>query len=366
MTSMGRRTHFDFLDFLRGVAAIAVFLLHWFEGVGYSYFHYSNLAVDFFFMLSGFVIAYSYEDKLRQGLPFRTFIVYRVIRLYPLILLGITLGAIRMLAQIWLVSGAEQTIAGLSRDIFLNVFMIPSTFIFDNQNQMFPLDIALWSLFYEFIAYILYAVGGYRLSRLSLLAISLLTGFIVWPWLQALSGHDESYLIFADKTRNATLYGFGRMLLSFSLGIIAFKSRRLFSAPLYLGPVITIGIFAFFAVPAGYVSAYSCMLIYVLIFPAVLLVGSNIDLSGSCRRVAVIFGDLSYPLYVLHTPITWSLGWMLKKVSPYFPFEYVYWGLAVIPATIIISMIAFVYYDRPVRQYLKKLYVRQNAILATP
>src|SRR5688572_5964759 len=90
---MSGKPHFETLDGLRGVAALAVLVAHASAILlGESVVPRQLLAVQFFFMLSGFVMAYSYEQKLLFGMPFRDFILRRVIRLYPMILLGALLG----------------------------------------------------------------------------------------------------------------------------------------------------------------------------------------------------------------------------------------------------------------------------------
>jgi hypothetical protein len=90
------RSHrFHLLDGLRGFAAILVVLYHmppylqrWFACPN------AFLAVDFFFCLSGFIIAYSYEDRILRGMSFRDFCSSRLIRLYPLYFLGSLFGLI--------------------------------------------------------------------------------------------------------------------------------------------------------------------------------------------------------------------------------------------------------------------------------
>jgi peptidoglycan/LPS O-acetylase OafA/YrhL len=56
--------------------------------------HMAYLAVDFFFLLSGFVIAHAYEKRLASDLGFKTFAVQRVIRLYPMYIMGLLLALI--------------------------------------------------------------------------------------------------------------------------------------------------------------------------------------------------------------------------------------------------------------------------------
>ncbi len=88
----GEKSHFELLDGLRGVAALAVVVLHSWKSRGIA--PNGHLAVDFFFLLSGFVIAYAYEDRILAGMPLKEFFVRRLIRLYPMIFVGAAGGVV--------------------------------------------------------------------------------------------------------------------------------------------------------------------------------------------------------------------------------------------------------------------------------
>ena len=82
------KPHYELLDGLRGVAALVVIWYHVFEGFAASpvdqRFNHGYLAVDFFFILSGFVVGYAYDDRWkRRTLSFGGFIKRRLIRLHP-------------------------------------------------------------------------------------------------------------------------------------------------------------------------------------------------------------------------------------------------------------------------------------------
>ena len=112
--SVKEKVHFHSLDGLRGVAAIVVVIYHVFEGYQFvgdkQYIEFMNhgyLAVDFFFMLSGFVIGYAYDDRLSGGMSIWSFFKRRLVRLHPMLVVGTILG----LFHIWCVglsSGMEN------------------------------------------------------------------------------------------------------------------------------------------------------------------------------------------------------------------------------------------------------------------
>lgn len=97
------KPHYELLDGLRGVAALLVVWYHLFEAFATSpvdqRFNHGYLAVDFFFLLSGFVIGYAYDERWGRGLRMRDFIKRRLIRLHPMVVLGALLGAAAFFVQ---------------------------------------------------------------------------------------------------------------------------------------------------------------------------------------------------------------------------------------------------------------------------
>ncbi len=147
------RQTFDTLNGMRGVAALAVATMHiqWFlKGLHPAI---VSVAVDFFFVLSGFVIAYSYESKLRCGYRRRDFLLARFIRLYPLFFLGLVVGAISKALYAF-----PQDPVTYWGNVGFNLFMLPYPLAYPQEfDDLFPLNFPAWSLFYELIAYTLFA-----------------------------------------------------------------------------------------------------------------------------------------------------------------------------------------------------------------
>ena len=84
------------LDGLRGVASLVVVAFHLFEAHAASHadqiINHGYLAVDFFFVLSGFVIGYAYDDRWGR-MTYRDFFKRRLIRLHPMVVMGMLIGA---------------------------------------------------------------------------------------------------------------------------------------------------------------------------------------------------------------------------------------------------------------------------------
>lgn len=97
------KPHYELLDGLRGVAALLVIWYHVFEGFAASpmdqKFNHGYLAVDFFFILSGFVVGYAYDDRWGRSLTAKGFIKRRLIRLHPMVIAGAVLGTASFFIQ---------------------------------------------------------------------------------------------------------------------------------------------------------------------------------------------------------------------------------------------------------------------------
>ena len=124
------KPHYELLDGLRGVAALVVMWYHVFEGFATSPidqgFNHGYLAVDFFFILSGFVIGYAYDDRWKRSLTTREFFKRRLIRLHPMVIMGVVLGAITYWVQgceRW--DGSHVATSVVMLAMLLNLFLIP-------------------------------------------------------------------------------------------------------------------------------------------------------------------------------------------------------------------------------------------------
>ena len=179
------KPHYAALDGLRGVAAVMVVLFHMFEGSARDFqFHtdqiinHGYLSVDFFFMLSGFVIGYAYDNRWKT-MTTGEFIKRRLIRLQPMVAIGAVIGALIFYFQgcsVWDVS--QVTVISLLVATFVNVLLIPSPpgLEIRGLGEMYPLNGPSWSLFFEYIGNLLYALFIRKLSTRSLAALVILAG----------------------------------------------------------------------------------------------------------------------------------------------------------------------------------------------
>ena len=179
------KPHYELLDGLRGVAAFLVIWYHVFEGFATSpidqRFNHGYLAVDFFFILSGFVIGYAYDDRWKTSMTIKDFIKRRLIRLHPMVVMGAVLGAITFYIQgceKW--DGTQVSISMLMLAMLLNLFLIPaipgSGHEVRGNGEMYPLNGPSWSLFFEYIGNLLYALFIRRMSTKALTVLVIFAG----------------------------------------------------------------------------------------------------------------------------------------------------------------------------------------------
>ncbi|CAL4869854.1 hypothetical protein MMA231_04146 (plasmid) [Asticcacaulis sp. MM231] len=359
-----KRQHFLALDLLRGIAALAVIFLHWLEGNGNPWFHNSHLAVDFFFILSGFVMAYSYTDRLKAGLGLGRFLILRLIRLYPLIIIGILLGFVRFALKTMATHDPSMPMSWLVVKMVQNLFMIPN-FQDGLSADMFILNLALWSLFFEFLAYILFGLFMYRSSLVVLLAIAIVGGIGVWGWMVQEFGPVKATLPWLEFEKLGYVSGFSRVMLSFTMGLLTFEVFKRMPRTLKVnGWIYAAVLFVFLSLPVGALPVNLVFLILVLGFPALIVLAAMAYIPDRGQKLATLFGDLSYPLYVVHTPILWTLSGLFKILHLNVPFSEIGYGVVILPCAILASYLAFKFYDEPVRAYLTKLYKQANPQVA--
>ena len=223
------KAHYELLDGLRGVAALMVIWYHIFEGFATSpmdqRFNHGYLAVDFFFILSGFVIGYAYDDRWKTTMTQKEFFKRRLIRLHPMVVMGAVLGAITFCIQgceQW--DGTRVSISMVMVAMLLNLFLIPAVPgtgpEVRGNGEMYPLNGPSWSLFFEYIGNIMYALFIRRMSTKALMALIVLAGiglasFAIFNF----SGAGHLGVGWTMEEYNL-IGGFLRVLFSFSMGLL--------------------------------------------------------------------------------------------------------------------------------------------------
>jgi peptidoglycan/LPS O-acetylase OafA/YrhL len=211
--------HYLALDGLRGVAAIGVVTYHicGYFRLGFAPAH-AYLAVDFFFMLSGFVIAHAYDRRLASGFGVLGFLAVRLVRLYPLVLLGLAIGTALFLMRA--VSTHEMRAGSVLLAAATNALLLPSPALTYLRPWAFPTDTPLWSLAFELWVNILYAATFKFTPRAGLMAALAVGGvLVVWTSL-AFGGLNVGY------AWHDFYLGGARVLFPFLMGVLLARRLR--------------------------------------------------------------------------------------------------------------------------------------------
>lgn len=283
------------LDGLRGIAAIAVMLYH--AGNVFQVhtpFYRSYLFVDIFFILSGFVLTLAAEPRLRQGQPARVFIVRRVRRLWPMIVVGALFGAIATgLTQGWKDVAVLLVMAALVMPSFWHSWLV------------FPLNGSQWSLLHELVANVAHAVFLRRLGERGLLAVI------------ALSAAANAWTIWytdcncVGPVTYTFQLSFPRVIFSYTLGIWFARrwSQRAWRPTVswqmcLFSPVVLAMALAYVAFPKGAGDA----LFAFVVFPVLFWLAATADVPARAVPALMRLGAISFPLYAVHLPILTLFG----------------------------------------------------------
>ena len=368
------KPHYALLDGLRGVAALLVVWYHVFEGFQFAgnkpvidFINHGYLAVDFFFILSGFVVGYAYDSRWGKTLTLGGFFRRRLIRLQPMVIMGAVIGAAS-----FLISGMERW-DGTHATLWLTFLafvcgclMLPALPGMPREvrgnGEMFPLNGPCWSLFFEYVGNIVYALFIRRLSTrlLALLSFTLCCA-LTWFAVTDQSGYG-SIGVGWTVDRTNILGGMLRMLCPFTMGVLMsrlFKPLRQARGAFWTSAALSL---IFFHVPYIYsdgalnlngVFEAACI---IAVFPLVVWYaasGKTTDIAST--RICRFLGDISYPLYIVHYPLMYAFYMWLIKTRQYTLYETWPAALAAVSASIILAWLCLKLYDMPVRKWLRNL-----------
>ncbi len=370
------KPRYEILDGLRGVAAIIVVMFHLFEtyssGPRDQILNHGYLAVDFFFVLSGFVIGYAYDDRWGRGLTFGGFAKRRLIRLHPMVILGTLIGA--ALFYMGDAPGFElvgqTSVETLAWVTLLGCLMIPLLPWWDIRGwqEVNPLNGAAWSLMWEYVANILY---GLFIRRFSTLLLGIFVGFSALLTIDVAMNVDTWNLLSPRAYASYTLIGgFGLSSDQIYIGV----SRLLF--PFFAGLLISRLSWARVTVKGGFwwcsvaIATMLCMpyvgnpempwldglynvAAVLIICPILVMVGAGSDVTDA-RSLAVCrwLGGISYPLYITHYPwIYIQMKWAADHQDAPLG-QHVWMAVGIFFLAIGIAWASYKLYDLPVRAWL--------------
>ncbi|MBS7567061.1 acyltransferase [Mucilaginibacter sp. Bleaf8] len=344
------RQHFEILDGLRGVAAVAVVIFHFMEFVvpdyTKSFIAHAYLAVDFFFCLSGFVIAYAYDNRL-QTLGIFNFFKMRLIRLHPLVIVGSILG---LLAFVFDPYSKLYQVYGIGKAVLMflaSCLLIPYPVVKERYFNLFHLNPPSWSLFWEYVANIFYALILFRLKNKFLWVLTVIAAAAL-----CYEASRSGNLAVGWGGDNVTGGGI-RVFYSFLIGMLVYRSSWILKSRLGFLAVSVLLMLAFLAPFVVEANRFTDPLIVLFYFPFLVALGAGAQLKPGLKKLCKFSGDLSYPLYMIHYPFLWLfLSYIEVKKPSMAQME------MIIPiATLLLIALAYLimaFVDIPVRRYLKK------------
>ena len=236
------------------------------------------------------------------------------------------------------------------RLVALTVGWVPSLFLLPNPmfNDPYFVDNPAWSLMFEVVGNLFFAIGAVWLLRWRNLALSVFASVTGLVAVALLHGTIEV------GSKWPTLgYGLPRMAASFMIGITLYRWWETGSAPRLRLPfgLLAAILIALLLVPPELhrlpVPFYelACVL---LAFPAIILSGAQREPGILSAPIARLSAELSYPVYILHMPLIYTLDYM-SNIPTYHPKQ------ALVLLVIVSALAAFAssrFYDIPVRTWL--------------
>ncbi|GAB3692465.1 acyltransferase [Spirosoma flavus] len=361
------KPHYNLLDGLRGVAALTVVCFHLFEAFATSHIdqkiNHGYLAVDFFFILSGFVVGYAYDDRW-DAMTIKDFIKRRFIRLHPMVVMGAIIGAGVFYFQgcaAWDVS--KVSVTRLLTATFINAGLVPATTDSEIRGvgEMYPLNGPSWSLFFEYIGNILYAFFIRKFPTKALAFLVLLAGcglaaFAIW-------GPYGDICVGFSLTEENIIGGSLRLLFSFPAGLLlarVFKPINI-KGSFWIGSLAIVSLLAIPRIGGSehlWMNGVYDSICVMLIFPLLIYLGASEKTTHRLTvRLCKFLGDISYPLYMVHYPFIYLYYAWVKNENLTFAQSFP-GALALVIGSVALAYACLKLYDEPVRQYLTKHFLR--------
>lgn len=369
---LGTKPHYQILDGLRGVAAIIVVCFHLAEPLATNHLdnlvNHGYLAVDFFFLLSGYVIGYAYDDRWNK-LTIGGFLRRRLERLQPLVVLGMTLGCITFYftdSTIWpLIDTVPLWKLIIVWLIGCTILPIPLSMDIRGWQEMHPLNSVGWSLFFEYIANILYALGLRKLSNKALACFVVLAAAVLLH-LAVTNPNGDVTGGWTLNTEHMRI-GITRTIFPFFAGLLLLRIAK----PVYIKNAFvwcSLLVAVVLLMPRiggaehGWINGLYEAFCIIIIFPIIVYIGASGAVHNKTEeKICKFLGDLSYPLYMTHYVLVYFyVAWVsnhtgitLMQACPY--------ALLTLSGAIVLAYASLKMYDEPVRAWLR----RRSSIIKT-
>ena len=378
---LASKPRYEILDGLRGVAAVLVVLFHLLEtysgGQAHQIINHGYLAVDFFFVLSGFVIGYAYDDRWDKMTTWG-FFKRRLVRLQPMVIIGTVVGACFYLfgqgdvfPLIGNVPGWKVLLA-----FVMGCLMIPCGAGMDIRGwgEMNSFNGPNWSLTWEYVANILYALIFRRLPKIGLAVLAAAAAFctldLCLDWnvfgllTEGHAGHRYTVIGGWSLTSEQVYIGLTRLFYPFITGLLISRIGKFIKVEngfWWCSLILAI----LFSIPCvggennilnGIYNA-TCILV---LMPLVVMMGAGSQIKGEkSAKVCNFLGEISYPLYITHYPLMYmQMNWAWSHPdAPAYAHVMVCIGCFLLSLGIAYSCLKL--YDIPVRKWLTDKWLKK-------
>ena len=384
---LASKPRYEILDGLRGVAAMLVVAYHlfetYFEGSPDQPINHGYLAVDFFFVLSGFVIGYAYDDRWGKTTTWG-FFKRRLIRLHPMVIFGTLFGALMFYfgscSTFPLINETPWWMTVVVMLWCFTMIPLPSGMDIRGWGETNPLNGPAWSLQWEYLANILYALFVRRFSKLVLgICVAIFAVFTIILCLNIdifgvlAERNYAAYTIIGgwSTTPDQLQIGFTRLLYPFFCGLLISRMGKLIKMRggfwwcslfivILLGmPWLGLGTEGEARWTNGLYEAF-CIIVC---FPIIVAIGAGSSVKGGkSEAINKFLGDISYPIYITHYPLIYmQMSWVEShKDAPLG--MHIFVAVSIFFLAIGLAYAALKLYDLPIREWLKgKLFKTSTA-----
>ena len=370
---LASKPHYMILDGLRGVAAFVILVYHLCEGCGVMLGH-GYLGVDFFYALSGFVIGYAYDSSW-GGMNIKGFFKRRIIRLHPMVVMGTLLGLL------FYYFGASEAFPFIGESPWWKVLLLfvycslmlpmPNAWDIRGWQDFNSFNGNSWSLYWEYMANILYALV-FRFLPTALLAVVAVIAAVgtlditlnldLFGLLEGRFGAPHSVNGGWSLTSQELYVGAVRLMFPFLAGMLLSRVGKYITLRGgFVWCSIIVVVMMLMPQFEGLTNGLYETFVILLLIPVIIAIGAGSKIkSRRLNSVCRFLGDISYPLYITHLPFIYmQLAWMSNHPD------------ASLGATIMLAVSVFVVsvgvayaslklYDLPLREWLTRRWLQSN------
>ena len=374
------KQRYDILDGLRGVAALMVIIFHFFELYSFGnpskqIINHGYLAVDFFYVLSGFVLGYAYDDRWDK-MSYWDFYKRRLIRLHPMVIAGSLLGVCYFFLGECINSPNIESVNPLYffLTIIMSILMIPCPAQMDIRGwgETNSFNGPNWTLTYEYIVNILYSLIFTSLHTIiiailtlasALLLVNLTCNFDIFNVMNERESNKYTVIGGWSLTSCELCVGFTRLFYPYFAGYLVYRLKLKIRIP-YSFIICSIILITFLSMPRLEKEGYPIFngiyeaIVIILIFPLVIIIGAGDTTKNEIlTKICKFIGELSYPIYITHYPIiymnsAWTSFHMKDSLFNKIMLSIGSFFIMVFNAYSLIEL-----YDKPVRKWLANKYL---------